>query len=261
MSVWFAIPSKRPVAEVAPVLAKWHQQGYKIALLVDIEDYERYLQCLDLADRWLPIAYPGYAAAVNILVKTVLREDPDADWIVTGGDDIEPDLSHTAAEIARQCSEHFFDLARDAEPNAFRAPLAGMENHTFGIMQATGDRWGEATPGFPRAEAYIDRVCGSPWLGREFCRRMYGGNGPLHPGYSHMYVDEELFEVAKAMGILWQRRDLIHYHKHWARLPGTTMQECPAFLLQANSPEGWAEAKALYQARKFMGFPGHEPCS
>ncbi len=267
VSVWFAIPTKRPIAEVAPVLAKWRQQGYKIALLVDIDDYERYLGHLDMADRWIPMEYPGYAAAVNILVRTVLREDQEAEWIVTGGDDIEPDLNCTADQIAHECMKRFLEAAIDrAFPGLRQSDYSGIipvdaRLKTFGVMQPTGDRWGERTPGFPRHEAYIDRVCGSPWLGREFCRRMYGGQGPLHPGYAHMYVDEELFEVAKAMGILWQRRDLIHYHRHWARQPGTMMNECPAFLREANSPEGWAGAKALFHTRKAAGFPGHQPCS
>lgn len=237
MSVWFAIPSKRPAAEAEPVLALWRQQGYKVALFVD-EPRENTVDLLMVATH----GYPGYAAAVNSLVAFILAHDKEAEWIVTGGDDIEPDLNHMAEQIARQTTNHFLG--------------------THGVMQPTGDRWGE-NPNSPdprMRSAYIDRVCGSPWMGREFCRRMYNGAGPLHPGYRHMYEDEELFEVANAMGVLWQRRDLIQMHRHWARKPGTGMDQCPEFLQEANSPAGWASAKALFDGRKRAGFPGHQPC-
>ncbi len=236
MSVWYCIPSARPVAEAEPVLVKWRAQGYKIALWRD--------ELADLSsDVLLTGGYPGYAKATNQLICCVLERDAQMDFCLIGGDDIEPDPNHTAAEIARECLEWRAD--------------------TFGVMQPTGDRWGE-NPGHPdprMRSAYIDRVCGSAWLGREFCRRMYQGNGPLWPGYTHMYVDEELFEVSKAMGILWQRPDLIHLHKHWARTPNATMEDCPEFLAQANSPQGWADARAMFQARKDAGFPGYEPCA
>ena len=48
---------------------------------------------------------------------------------------------------------------------------------TFGVMQPTGDRWGERN-----GIATIDRIAGSPWMGREFCRRMYHGSGPMYNG-------------------------------------------------------------------------------
>ena len=35
-------------------------------------------------------------------------------------------------------------------------------------MQPTGDRF---------AQGQIDRIAGSAWIGREFARRAYGGNG------------------------------------------------------------------------------------
>jgi hypothetical protein len=239
VSVWLTIPSKRPVAEVKPVIAKWLERGYQVALWRDEEHGQAlFPECLVIGNA---CAYPGYAQAVNWLINVAVRMDPACDWCVIGGDDIEPDPNQTAQEIAERSRIRTFG--------------------TFLVMQPTGDRWGE-NPSHHNPHlrsAYIDRVCGSAWLGREFCRRMYQGNGPLWPGYRHMYVDEELHEVAKAMGILWQRRDLIQLHKHWAREPGKTMEDCPEFLATANSPEGWAEAKAMFQARKDAGFPGHEP--
>jgi hypothetical protein len=131
-------------------------------------------------------------------------------------------------------------------------------------MQSTGDRWGDTARSRQQfgehRGAYIDRVAGSPWIGREFARRMYGGNGPYWPKYTHQFVDEELQEVAIKMGCFWQRRDLIHLHEHWGR---EQMQEggyrVPPHLLEANSPQHWRKYKQLFESRKAAGFPGHEP--
>jgi len=228
MSVWYCIPSKRPPEQVRPVLERWHAQGYRIALALDeFENYSSIVQHYEIT-----LSYPGYAQAVNSLVRHVLEADPQAEWIVTGGDDVYPDPYRTAGEIAQQCTEHF----------------AG----TSGVMQPTGDRWGATEPWaqamYPDAPAYIDRVCGSPWLGREFCWRVYGGRGPLWPEFKHMFVDEHLQAVAQKLGILWQRRDLVHHHKHWMREGDPSAM--PAFLREVCSDEHWQESKMLFERLK-----------
>jgi hypothetical protein len=101
-----------------------------------------------------------------------------------------------AKQIAKECTAHF--------------------GGTFGVMQPTGDRW---------ANGSIDRICGSPWLGREFCTRMYHGKGPMYGGYLHMFGDEELQHVATRLGVLWQRRDLTHLSQ--ALLPHRTRRSRP----------------------------------
>ena len=250
MSVWYCIPSARPASEAEPILAKWRRQGYQLALVVDTagDAQTKY----DMADYIISPPegepYRGYACSVNALTEMVFTTREDCDWIVTGGDDVEPDLAHTADEIAAQCSEHF----------------AG----TFGIMQPTGDRFDGGC---------IDRICGSPWMGREFCRRINQGKGPLWPEYRHMFVDEELQHVAIKYGVLWQRPDLIHLHHHFARastalnsgavavseggreLYGGKKQPRPAFLDEANSGAHWAKYKGIFLERKRAGFPGSEP--
>lgn len=250
MSVWLAIPSKRPPEEAECVLREWRERGYRIALWRDKGD-----SCAGFGKGMVVLGeggYPGYAAAVNFLCRFILRSDSHASWIVTGGDDVLPDPNCTAEEIAAELNAHFriIDLS------------IAKGRSTFGVMQPTGDRWGEEEPInrqlFPSAPAYIDRICGSPWLGRAFCERMYGGQGPLCSEYSHMYVDEELQNVAQRLGVLWQRRDLTHYHKHWARVHGL-VTDMPPFLQVANSQSAWRKAKATFEARKAGGFPGHEP--
>jgi hypothetical protein len=129
-------------------------------------------------------------------------------------------------------------------------------------MQPTGDLWGDspqsrAKHGEHRG-AYIDRICGSAWIGREVVEHLYDGQGPLWPEFYHMFVDEHLQCVAEKLGILWQRRDLTQHHEHWAREGGKTREDCPDFLKQVTSPEHWAEAQAIFNRLKAGGFAeGH----
>jgi len=245
MSVWMACPSKRPPAEAEPIFAKWRERGYKIALWRDGSDVS--ILPADLSTYGSD--YPGYAVAVNRLVSQILRY-PDAEWIVAAADDIEPDPNHTAQEIAEQCCNHFDDLVK---------VLTGTRSlfSTWGVMQPTGDRWGDAQG------PYIDRVAGSAWLGREFCKRINQGRGPIWPEYTHQFEDQELRAVAVKRGIYWERPDLIHFHRHWGRpREGERMapsDRMPEFLKEANSPEHWKKFKKLYYDREAAGFPGHEP--
>ena len=245
MSVWYCIPSKRQPEEVNPVLAKWKEMGYNTAVLRDPGDP------LVNADTTLQCEYPGYAIAVNRLVQGIIAMDPKCQWFVTGGDDILPDPKRTAQEIAKDCTALFRAKFYPAANSQQTCPL-----ETFGVMQPTGDRWGADEPWarakYPNEPAYIDRVCGSPWMGREFCRRIYGGRGPIWPEFWHMFEDEHLQCVAKKLGILWQRRDLTHHHNHWGRTGFANLQ--PDFLSRANSPTHWAEAKAIFERLKAGGF-------
>lgn len=229
MSVYLTIPSARPVAEVNAVIARWRERGYKIALWRDDTDAVE-------ADCTMVGRYPGYSVAVNTLIKHVLETDPACEWVIAAGDDTDPDPNHTAQEIAAEC----FAQAQG----------------TFGVMQPTGDRWGD------RSGAYIDRVAGSAWIGREFCRRAYGGNGPMWPEYHHMFNDQELQCVALKLGVFWQRPDLTHLHNHWGRpREGERIgqaERMPAFLRHANSGENWRRMKAIFEARRAAGFPGSE---
>jgi hypothetical protein len=262
MSVWYCIPSARPPEQAEPVLRSWIERGYKLAIWRDND----LIVCEDVSIKKLG-AYPGYAAAVNALVRAVLIADQSAEWLVTGGDDIYPDANLTAEQIAEQCSEHFYNNVELAYPASRPAwsdiPLPSFGGSgkdapsfkrwsTFGVMQPTGDRWGDDRG------PYIERVAGSPWMGREFCLRMYQGNGPLCEGYFHMGEDEELQAVASKLGAFWQRPDVIHYHNHWGRVRGDVADR-PAFLDRANSAVEWQKYRQLFAARQAAGFPGHEP--
>lgn len=278
MSVWYCIPSKRPDGGTAPL---WRAKGYKVALFRDAGDPPVE------ADLILTGKYPGYGAAVNALCAEVIARDKDADWLVTGGDDVEPDHKHAPEDIGTECSAYFarnwasryaggFDVCNPENGDPIAMQLFGgiirgrsrsgaiigssefiKRTRTFGVMQPTGDRWGDdpLQQNFC-GSAYADRVCCSPWMGREFCRRMYGGDGPFWSGWHHMRVDEELQEVAIKLGVLWQRQDIIHLHRHWARADAPVM---PGFLAEVNGAQHWVETTQLFKARRDAGFPGHEP--
>ena len=243
MSVWLCIPSARPVAEVNARMEKWIAQGYRVLIQRDpgagepagAVAHRRDSALVRKGINVLIREYRGYAEAVNFMVAGLLRYVPDCDWIVAAGDDTDPDPAKRADEIARECSDYF---RKNVHP-------------TFGVMQPTGDPWAD------HQGRIIERIAGSPWLGREWCRRAYGGKGPLWPEYTHCFADEELQLVAERYGVFWQRPDLSQYHDNWARARGNPA-DLPAFLKEANSPEHWCKYQALFTERKAAGFPGSE---
>ncbi len=226
MSVYFAIPSARPPDEALPVLHEWQQQGYRV--IVQRDPGAPFLAGIDCVHR----PYAGYPEAINFLCREIIRLDPKAEWIVIAGDDTLPDPHKSAEEIGHECWDH----------------LGG----TFGVMQPTGDMWADSQG------RIIDRIAGSPWIGREFARRMYKGRGPLWEGFFHMFEDEHLMAVAEKLGVFWQRPDLTHHHNHWCRpKPGEKMghaNRLPAFHERSNSDEEWNKAKAEFNRLKAGGF-------
>jgi len=213
--VWFAIPSAS-VQRCRARLPAWRERGYRVAVL---QNRERGEIPADIV-RWSD-AYPGWSASINILCREVVP--PSADIVVSGGDDMLPDPNHSAQELAEQ----FFDRFPDG----------------FGVMQPHGDTFMNAR-----------RYCGSPWLGRGWIARAYGGRGPMPPEYRHNWADNELYWVARCLGSLWSRPDLSQPHEHHTRLGET-------------APAWWrAEVEAndrrdlqTFLARCWQRFPGCEP--
>ncbi len=252
MSVWLTIPSARPVDEVNACTAKWREMGYRIALWRD--KGQEHPHANFTIESW---TYPGYSVAVNALMKHVFAMDPDCKFCVAAGDDTTPDPIQTADTIAMQCSAYFLGAncrweVDHGAPVPPRIPIEAMS--TFGVMQPTGDPWRDVQG------RIIERIAGSPWIGREWARRAYRGKGPLPSMYTHCFSDEELQCVAIEYGVFWQRPDLMHHHENWARKDGATYEkDMPAFLKDANSAEHWAKYKAIFTERKAAGFPGSEP--
>ena len=220
MEVYYAIPTKEP-AKARTCASMWHAMGYKVAFLMDHD-----ADVAVGADLVITGKYVGYPAALRTLCLAL----HDIEVVVTGGDDILPDPRKMADEIAKEFLEYF--------------PT------TFGVMQPTGDRWILDKDG----RAASERICGSPWMGREFRRRINGGTGPFWHEYFHFYCDEEMHDVCERLGVLWQRPDLTHYHDHWLRQQARKRHE---YLLKAKADE--MRAKALFNTRKAANFPGHEP--
>ena len=233
MSVWLTIPSARPYQEAQACIDKWRAMGYRVAIQRDTGAHP--VDC----DYLVMKPWEGYAKACNGLIKDVMEFDADAQWFVLGGDDTDPDPNKRAGEIAKECVEHF--------GNEDGGILYG---DTFGVMQPTGDRY---------AGGSIDRIAGSPWIGRAFCERVCGGKGPIHEGYTHMFEDEFIQGLATALGVFWQRPDLIHFHNHFMRASKdinspAVQKPIPAHLIEANSPAHWNRSKALFEKHRASGF-------
>jgi hypothetical protein len=240
LSVWLTIPSARPAAEIADRIQRWQKQGYRIALWRNGPNVDDALPFLTNRDALKATPeYAGWGASINGLIKEIATYDSSSAWFVGGGDDTDPDPNKTAGEIADECADYF--------------------GGTSGVMQPTGDRWGEEQPwarlNYPENPAYSDRICGSPWIGREFARRANQGKGPFWPAYRHMFADEELQTVALREGLLWQCRDLIHYHDHVRR---DGVARTPEFMSEWYGSVHWSESHKLFNARKRDGFPGSE---
>lgn len=241
MATWLTIPSARPPAEANPILEKWRKQGYRIALFRDAGAAP--IDC----DLLLTGEYPGYAQAVNALCREVMARDARCDWMAAGGDDTSPDPNHTADEIALELSHYF---SRESVPH-WKHPDPRFR--TFGVMQPTGDRF---------AGGSIDRIAGSPWLGREWCKRANGGQGPFWPEFRHMFGDEALMRTAEKLGVYWRRPDLTHMHHHFMRATDAIdspaiARKPPAHLVEWNSAAHWAESQAIFRRLEAQGFA---PC-
>ncbi len=264
MSVWICVPSARPVPEVREWMVKWRDMGYRVALWRDeVDDLLRPWEfgLPNAADKVVASPYPGYARASNELIAKVLHEEPECDWVVCGGDDVWPDPNKRAEEIAQECSAYFSynavfqSLSKSLQDRSGKGAAEVWDtNATFGVMQPTGDRWGDDETGrrlWPDAPAMIDRICGSPWIGREFAQRINQGNGPFWPEYHHNWADEELQNVAIKLGVFWQRRDLTHFHDHARRQGGAWREHQKGF------DADYVRMKPLFDRRKAAGFPGH----
>lgn len=220
--VWLVLPSANP-AKARACNRAWQEQGYRTAFLLNGPAFGAPLDAADLVIR--EREYRGWGNSINHLCTLI-----GAPIVVGAGDDMTPHPTLTAGEIGLQFLGRFPD--------------------TFGVMQPTGDRWGDHGDG---KGALADRICGSPWMGRTFIERWNQGTGPFWHEYFHFYADEEMKVVTERAGILWQRPDIIHDHDHWMRNGGHR----PQYMKPAQ--EKWNQDKAVFQRRAAANFPGHEP--
>src|SRR5262249_54265870 len=98
---WFAIPSASP-DKCRKVLPALRAMGYKIAVLQNQARADIPADLVVWSD-----TYPGWAESINILARQVVPRDCPV--IVSGGDDMLPDPSQRAGELARQFLGRFPD--------------------------------------------------------------------------------------------------------------------------------------------------------
>jgi hypothetical protein len=210
--VWVVFPTANP-ERADRAIKIWQAKGYNVAILTNTEDCAS-LRCqLHIASG----RYSGYFRSANALAKAVLALDPDFRVLVCAADDMEPDPNLTADAIAEQYLTRF--------PSG------------FGVLQPTGDDL-DGT----------DRICGSPWVGRAWIETAYGGHGPLCEDYTAFFGDEELLNVSKTLGALWQRPDLTQYHDHWSR-KGRGAKTA----YQEENNKHWAADKRTFERRVAEG--------
>lgn len=215
--VWFAIPSAS-VERCRERLPAWRELGYHVAILQNQERGEIPADIVEWSD-----TYPGWGESINILCARIVPKS--ASIVVSGGDDMLPEPTKTAQELAGEYFERFPD--------------------GFGVMQPAGD-------GFMWGANY----CGSPWFARPFFESMNRGRGPMHGGYRHNWADYELFWVSRCMGCLWMRDDVLQYHAHFTR--DGVEEETPTWWTR-NVADADRKDCELFLARKYRAFPGHEP--
>jgi hypothetical protein len=197
--------------------ARWKSRGYKTAIWL-----EPGLPSVG-ADFEVQGIYPGYWAACNQLALAAISQ---ASAVVLASDDIYPDETHAPEDIVAECDAKFPDK--------------------YWVMQPTGDDK-EGMDG-------VWRICGSPWFGKSWVEQGYMGKGPCPfvGFYRAFYGDEEVFNVAKAQGVLWQRPDLSQFHSHWCRRGGPKRTDYQ----NANNTNHWEYDKATFFLRMENGFPG-----
>lgn len=200
----------------------WRQRGYRVGIFLD-----RGSPTTE-ADIVVQGEFHGYWAACNLLSRIVFHHR-GAEVVTLIGDDMIPDPLSTASSIGEAYLRRFPD--------------------GFGIMQATGDPQGKDKHGVPAAA----RICGSPTFGMGWNERAYHGTGPCPEMYKSYWGDEELWNVAKRLGVLWLEPKFSFLHRHWSfghepRQPSHEKNE-------GNSRRD----REMFQARKQAGFPGSDP--
>jgi len=223
-AVWYCIPSARADGGT---LRLWKDRGYSIAVQRDPDAPRLSFG----ADYYWEHEWDGYPKAVNRLCREVLKEFPETLVCVTGGDDVEPDPTHDPRVIQGDFADHF--------------------KGTYGIFQPTGDEWSDSQG------RIIERIAGSPWMGRDWILKSMGGNGPIFEGFNHYYEDEHLQEAAKMQGVFWQRSDIVQKHNHWTLDRSKGKPQRPAYLEKAQAM--WDHDKRVFEQCKANGFKESMP--
>lgn len=195
----------------AECVAAWRDAGWRVGVLIDAD--QTAVSCDQLV---IESHYAGTGASFNTLIRSIQRYE----WSVVAcvNDDMFPD----------RCEGDFAEyLLRQA-----------FSGGTCGVVQPTG-RWYDA----------MKWCAPSPIIGREYIARF--PQGVFYSGYYHLYVDQELRDVAIRNGCYAETKSLgiDHRHKsmgHPDRLPPEKREK--------NNARHRADAE-LYEKRLRTGFP------
>lgn len=216
IEVWVLMPVAKK-ARAQEAYERWTKRGYRMIFFQD-KGTLPWTSAPTIVDD-----YNGVWKATNALAYQAFRAG--ADVCLFAGDDMDPDPNFTAQEIAQQYVDRFPD--------------------GYGIMQPCGDIQGMDSSGKPAAA----RIAGSPWFGRGWARKAYGGRGPTLGDYYHFYGDEDLACVAEKNKVMWWRPDLTQLHRHW------TWGWMDRQDYHKRNEWHWNSDHALFDKRKAEGFP------
>jgi len=210
---WVVWPTAAP-AIAAKTCKRWQDRGYHVCLLAEEPGS---LEATGADKTVYQDKWEGFGKAVNRLCREV-----PGPVVVVAGDDVFPHPQCSGSEIADRFLRAFPD--------------------TFGVMQPTGDPYG----------GYMS-ACISPWIGRAFIERSYGGKGPYCEEYHHCYSDKELQDVAAATGCFKQDPALVQKHEHWGRSKNVWPERLPHHY---RIGDALPTDEKLYKTRKAAKFPG-----
>lgn len=208
---------------------KWKSKGYEICVGLDESSRNELINDnpFDVL-AWIP-NWRGYYREINSLVSQAFSAG--ADLVTCIGDDMDPPI-----QGAQYIAEQYFGKFPDG----------------YGVLQPCGDPQGDLmlVPGHedlgPLRNA--GRICGSPVFGRAWSVSGYKSGG-FCDGYSSFYGDEDLWNRALNLGVLWLDKETEHRHNHWSF--GKTERQPYHLKAQLN----WEKDKALFSRRRAEGFP------
>lgn len=234
LNVWVAFPTANP-ERARETLLKWTAMGYRHAVLLNRGDGTTGdgmgATGADVEVKHVP--YCGFYAAGNYL-SALLVEKHGADVVVCANDDIDPDPNKEAWYIASECQNHAKSGLWICQPSGDRQGWIADKKHPEG------------------GTAAADRICGSPWFSAEYIRRGYNGTGPWPSYYHHFAGDVEASAVYERLGLLWRRRDLTHFHRHWS------WKHTKKEAYQEATQSHWKNDHLIYAKRQLLNFPGSD---
>lgn len=220
-NVWLVLPS-RNIERAKKTVILWREKGYKTCVWME-PGMESAGADVNVSER-----FPGYWLSCNKMILDLIKKDESIKTVVIAADDMEPD--------------------KDRSPEIIEKELYGKYPDGYCVMQPTGDD--------KNGMDGVWCICGSPWFGIGWIKEAHHGMGPCPYPYKAFYGDEQLFEVSKAQGVLWQRDVVTQFHHHWCRNDQFKTKRLD--YQTKNSDLYWDSDQQWFMMQKAAGFPGCE---